>query len=131
MRRLFITIVLLVSAFFMLGCTAKKEEHIDGINDHRWLVEGEVLEVRDDSIILIEITKQWSEHYDVGDKVFIKYLAFHEWDGLTGNSEEAVPRVGDEVGAGFWEEDVEKDYEDGIDLIPVNSAERDVASVQK
>ncbi len=72
----------------------------ESINDtHAYIVVGKVIDIRDDNVVLLEITRDRAKDYKVDDKILVKYEKSELYvtkDGV-GDYEEYNLQLGDEI----------------------------------
>ncbi len=95
------------------------------INDaHAYIVVGKVIEIRDDNVVLLEITKQRAEDYKIGDKILVKYKEsyWHVTKDDVGEDEAYDLQLGDEI---YIQNPSKISKVDGYDLLEVDKATKD------
>ncbi len=116
-----------LSVVFLLVCVGcnldKKDSSSSKDSTHMNVIEGKIIEIKDNNTILLQITEERGG-YKVDDKVLLKYREIYKIDGNDpdANKIPIMPTLNDEVGTQFWPKDVTK--KDGYDYIEVNSVSK-------
>ncbi len=99
-------VAFILSIFSLLAITGcENDELIEGPDSHMMTGGGNVIELRDNNELLIELT--WANNSTVGNKgdtLLIKYKDFYEWDGSGDDAKKTLcqPEIGDEVSFQHW-----------------------------
>ncbi len=113
----FLSVILLLVC---VGCNSGKQDSSSPKDStHMNVIEGKIIEIKDDNTILLEIKKERGG-YKIGDKVLIHYKEFGFDNGqVTDNNQNIIiPSLQDEVGTQFPPNDDIK-QKDGYDYIEV------------
>lgn len=115
---------LLVSALLVIlvGCGDNNKKEDKFVNDaHAYVITGKVIEIREDNVLLLEITKERGG-YKKEDKVLVKYEELHVADHESPDASYTVeePKLDDEIGVQFFTVDDSGKYEyDCIDVTTI------------